>query len=114
MLAIIPNKKIFLTASTLLVVLSLAAIAVWGLKLDIDFTGGTSWEIKFENGRPNNEEILTVLADYKLEPAVFQPVGEQGLIIKFRAVNENTHEAMKRDLNGSWPIEELRFDSIGP
>ena len=34
--------------------------------------------------------------------------------MKFRAVNENTHEAMKRDLNDLSALEERRFDSIGP
>ena len=114
MLAIIPNGKIFLTVSAALVILSLAALTGWGLELGIDFTGGSLWEIEFKNLRPHNEEILTALADYKIEPAVFQPTGERGLIMKFRAVNENTHEAMKRDLNDLSALEERRFDSIGP
>ncbi len=114
MLAIIPKKKIFLTVSITLVVLSWITVAVWGLKLDIDFTGGSLWEVKFENVPPQNAEILAALADYKIEPVVFQPVGDKGLIMKFRSVNENTHEAMKRDLVIIGPMEELRFDSIGP
>ncbi|MBI2454417.1 MAG: protein translocase subunit SecF [Parcubacteria group bacterium] len=114
MLAIIPNKKIYLTISAVLVLASVVAIAVWGLKLGIDFTGGSLWEVEFKNQRPSNQEILSVLAFHKLEDAVFQPTGEKGLIIKFRPVNENTHESMKRDLDDFSPIEEKRFESIGP
>ncbi|MEK7609314.1 MAG: protein translocase subunit SecF, partial [Patescibacteria group bacterium] len=65
MLSIIPHGKIYLAVSGALVVLSLAAIAVWGLKLDIDFTGGSLWEVKFENVPPQNAKILAALADYK-------------------------------------------------
>ena len=114
MLNIIPNKKIFLVVSGALVAASVLALVLWGLKLDIDFTGGSLWEVKFENVPPQNAEILAALADYKIEPVVFQPVGDKGLIMKFRSVNENTHEAMKRDLVIIGPMEELRFDSIGP
>lgn len=114
MLAIIPNKKIFLGISTTLVVLSLAAVIVWGLKFGIDFTGGSQWEVEFKNSRPANEEVLKALAFYKLEDAVLQPTGDRGLILKFRPVNENTHEAIKRDLATEFPLEEKKFDSIGP
>lgn len=114
MLSIIPNKKIYLTISAILVAVSVAAMAIWGLKLGIDFTGGSLWEIEFTGERPSKEDILANLAIYKLDEAVFQPTGEQGLIIKFRPVNENTHESVKRDLNDVYPLEEKRFESIGP
>lgn len=114
MLAIIPNQKIFLGISTTLVVLSLVAVTVWGLKFGIDFTGGSQWEVEFKNNRPANAEVLKALAFYKLEDVVPQPTGDKGLILKFRPVNENTHEAMKRDLVAAFPLEEKKFDSIGP
>ena len=47
MLSVIPNKKIYLTIAAILVGASLASLAVWGLKLGIDFTGGSLWEIQF-------------------------------------------------------------------
>lgn len=114
MLSIIPHKKIFLIVSGALVAASVLALVAWGLKLDIDFTGGSLWEVRFENTPPSSAEVLAALADYKIEPAIFQPVGDKGLIMKFRSVNENTHEAMKRELAIIGPMEELRFDSIGP
>ena len=114
MFAIIPNKKIFLSASVTLVVLSVAAIMVLGLNFGIDFTGGSLWEVEFKNNRPSSQEIIAALSFHKMEDAVFQPVGARGLILKFRPINENTHESIKRDLNDFSPLEELRFESIGP
>lgn len=111
---IIGHKKIYFTVSAILVVVSVAAMSVWGLNLGIDFTGGSLWEIEFKGERPSKEDILANLAIYKLEDAVFQPTGEKGLIIKFRPVNENTHESIKRDLDDVYPLEEKRFESIGP
>ena len=114
MLAIIPNRKIYLSISALLVVLSILPIIFWGLKFGIDFTGGSQWEVEFKNVRPSNEEVLKSLVFYKLENPILQPTDDKGLILKFRTVNEATHEAMKQDLNTTFPIEEKKFDSIGP
>ncbi len=114
MISIIPNRKFYLTISAILVVVSILPVVFWGLKLGIDFTGGSQWEVEFKDNRPANEEVLKSLDFYKLENSVLQPTGDRGLILKFRSVNENTHEAMKQDLNSVFPIEEKKFDSIGP
>lgn len=114
MLAIIPNKKIYFSISIVLFVLSLASLFVWGLKFGIDFTGGSLWEVEFINERPSSDKILEVMKEYKAEDAFVQPTGEKGAIIKFRDVNENTHQAMKQDLNSISPLIEKKFESIGP
>lgn len=114
MLSIIAHKKIYLTLSAVLVLASAAAVGLWGLRMGIDFTGGSLWEVEFNSQRPANAEVVSALGFYKIEDAILQPTGEKGLILKFRAVNENTHESMKRDLNDFAPIEEKRFESIGP
>lgn len=114
MLQIISHKNIYLTISVILVLASIFSVAFWGLKLGIDFTGGSIWEVEFTTARPDNAAILGALSDFKLEGAVVQPVDERGVILKFRDVNENTHEAMKMALNTLSPIQEKRFESIGP
>ena len=63
-------------------------------------------EVEFKNVRPSNEEVLKSLVFYKLENPILQPTDDKGLILKFRTVNEATHEAMKQDLNTTFPIEE--------
>ncbi|MBI4120135.1 MAG: protein translocase subunit SecF [Parcubacteria group bacterium] len=114
MLAIIPNRKIFLTASAVLVLLSAASLAVWGLKFGIDFTGGSLWEVEFPHGRPDSAAILAALVDYKMDTALIQPVGEKGVILRSRDINENTHQAALIELKGLGAVEEKRFESIGP
>ena len=114
MLSIIPNKKIYFSISIALFALSIACFSLWGLKFGIDFTGGSLWEVEFLNERPSNEKILEVMGGYKAEDAFIQPTGDKGAIIKFRDVNENTHEALKQDLNSVSPLNEKKFESIGP
>lgn len=114
MLAIIPNKKIYFTISITLFVLSIVCLSMWGLKFGIDFTGGSMWEVEFLNERPSNEKIMEVMSAYKAEDVFIQPTGEKGAIIKFRDINENTHQALKQDLNSAAPLTEKKFESIGP
>lgn len=114
MLAIIPNRKTFLTISGLLVFLSAATLAVWGLKFGIDFTGGSLWEVEFPDGRPESAAISAALVDYKMDTALIQPVGERGVILRSRDINENTHQAALIELKTLGAVEEKRFESIGP
>ncbi len=114
MLNIIPNKKIYFTISITLFVLSIVCLSMWGLKFGIDFTGGSMWEVEFLNARPANEKITELMSIYKAEDVFIQPTGEKGAIIKFRDINENTHQALKKDLNSMAPFTEKKFESIGP
>ena len=114
MLSIISNRKIFLTISAALVLLSAVSLAVWGLKFGIDFTGGSLWEVEFPNGRPASAAISAALVDYKMDTALIQPVGEKGVILRSRDINENTHQAALIELKTLGAVEEKRFESIGP
>src|SRR3989344_5381367 len=114
MLAIIPNRKIFLTVSAVLVLLSAASLAVWGLKFGIDFTGGSLWEVEFPHGRPDSAAISAALVDYNMDTALIQPAGEKGVILRSRDINENTHQAALVELGSLGSVEEKRFESIGP
>jgi preprotein translocase subunit SecF len=87
---------------------------MWGLKFGIDFTGGSMWEVEFTNARPSNDKIVEVMKVYKAEDVFIQPTGDKGAIIKFRDINENTHQALKLDLNAVAPLTEKKFESIGP
>ena len=80
MLQIIPNKKIFLTISALLVLASIVPIILWGLKLGIDFSGGSIWEVEFINERPANQAILSTLTDFQLNNALIQKTRKSVLV----------------------------------
>ncbi len=114
MISVIKHKKKFLFFSGTLVVLSFIPLILWGLKPGIDFTGGSLWEIEFIKDRPSNEAILASLQDFKLDDALIQPTGEKGVILRFRNINEKTHEAAYRYLNDLSPLTEKYFQTIGP
>lgn len=137
---IIGHKYIFLTFSAILVLASIAAILVWGLRLGIDFTGGSLLEIEFSRERPANGEarsserpdtakVHEALEPLGLENVAIQPAGERGMILRFKHIDEETHQQVLKALEagrlervspsaGSEKLEgviaEKRFDTIGP
>lgn len=114
MLNIIGNRKIYFIFSSILVILSIAALAVWGLKLSVDFTGGAISEISF-NARPDKALIEDVLRDLDLGNIAIIPSGNNEFIIKTKTIDEETHQKMVSAITAKFSdVKEMKFDSIGP
>ena len=124
MLNIIQKRKIWLTLSSIAVMLSIIFLILWGLNLGIDFTGGGLLEVKYNKDRISVGEMQEKLSDLDLKSLIVQPVGEQNMILRFQNINEEKHQEILNRLNnidtatasGTQPliVQELRFDSVGP
>lgn len=108
---IIPRRKIYLAISILMVLASLYGIVFYGLKLSIDFTGGTLMEVNFTGERPSNSQIKGELADLDLGEINLQPAGDRGLILKMKDIDETVHQEVLSKLGD---VEEISFESVGP
>ena len=115
-LNIVGHKRIFLSTSAILVLASLVAIVFWGLKLGIDFTGGSLLEVEFAGTRPEVSAIKNILVKTSMENATIQPAGDKSLILRFGDIGQEEHIRLLdllRSLSGGEVVEK-RFDSIGP
>ncbi|MCK5123234.1 MAG: protein translocase subunit SecF [Candidatus Pacebacteria bacterium] len=115
MLKIIQKRKIWFLFSAILISASIAALSVWGLKLGIDFTGGTLMEFSFKEESLNSEEIKDALKDLDLGEINIQFSGDESVLLRFKDVDENTHQEIIRALNiaisGEEDSEEEMEDS---
>ncbi|OGM89092.1 protein-export membrane protein SecF [Candidatus Wolfebacteria bacterium GWA1_42_9] len=117
MLNIIGKKYIFLSVSGVLMLAALIGVAVFGFKLAIDFTGGTSWQVKFENQEINEGEIRDFFSsDLKVEsPMVLEETSSNSFIVRLPHLSENQHQEYLTAMTGKFgKVEEMRFGSIGP
>jgi len=99
MYKIIQKRKIWLSLSGTLVVLSVVALAIWGLDFGIDFTGGSLLEVNFFGSRPTVMEVQDELGDLDLGSLTVQPVGEKGIILRFQDINEDVHQQILEKIN---------------
>lgn len=121
MYQIISKSKLWLSISGLLMATSVIFLIMWGLRLGIDFTGGSILEVSFKENRPSVVEVETTLKDVKLSSLSVSPVGDSNLALRFQETSEETHQAVIGKLkelakargveNG---FEELRFEAVGP
>jgi preprotein translocase subunit SecF len=111
---IVHRRKIFYFISGTLVLISVVATILWGLKFGIDFNGGSLMEIQFKNDRPQNSEIQNILNSFNLGETVIQPSAEKDMIIRMLAIDETTHQNVIGAIKAKYEIDELRFESIGP
>lgn len=119
---IIQKRKIWLSISGVMVGLSFLFLAMWGLRLGIDFTGGSLLEVRVLEQAPSVEQIHEVLDGAELEGSItVQPTGEDGFLIRFQDTSEGTHQLLLNQLkkayvddSGETVVEQERYESIGP
>ena len=109
---IIKYKKIFVSISIVLVVLSIGAISYFGLNMGIDFKGGSLTEVEYASARPEQSVVESSIKTLSLGQTLIQPIGDNGYSIKTRAVSDKEHTDILSAL-GTGAVEKS-FTSIGP
>lgn len=101
--------------SIALVVVSIVVTAMFGLRLGVDFEGGSVLELEFTS-RPEislvQDVIHSVVGEVEMSPA-----GETGLIIRSHELTEAQHQKVISSVQSAFPnsqMVERKFDSIGP
>ncbi|MEK7653400.1 MAG: protein translocase subunit SecF [Patescibacteria group bacterium] len=120
-LKIIQNRKYSYIFSGILTLMSILSLIAWGLKPGLDFTGGSLLEIKFNIARPASVEISGSLSSLNLGELRVQPAGASDVILRFKDVDEETHQKIMAAFKEKFPASdsqssfiENRFESVGP
>lgn len=71
-------------------------------------------EIEFQDKRPANDKVLKQLSELSLGEVILQPIGEKNLVLRFKQVDEATHQQIILKLNELSPLQEKSFQYIGP
>jgi len=113
---IIKNKKIFISISIVLVLLSIVLLFVFGLRIGIDFKGGALVEVVYKTNRPAQSDLDATFKALDFGSVLIQPTGELGYIVKSLDLDEIQHSLLLKTLSqdGKSSLEEKNFNSIGP
>lgn len=106
--------KHFFVISIVLTVLGLLSLAVFGLRLGIDFKGGTVTELAFEQ-QVSPGQVRDLLNQNGLSNAQVQSTDNNGIIIRSEVTDKSENDKYLEVLrNGLGNFEERSFQSIGP
>jgi preprotein translocase subunit SecF len=106
--------KLWFTVSAFMLIFGIASLSIYGLRLGIDFKGGTLSEIQFENSFDINK-VKEVLAKSQVSNYQLQTAENNSLIIKADNLEKEKHDMLLENLkNEVGPLTETRLDSIGP
>ena len=111
---LIKFRKFAYALSFLLVAASIALLLTFGLKLGIDFTGGSILEVEYAAPRPQISAIEEKVSALGFGHVLIQPTGERGVILRARDLSEEEHQRLLAEISSQGSLQELRFDSIGP
>lgn len=113
---VIKHQKIFLGISALLVLISLVSVIVFGIKIGIDFKGGSLTEVSYISDIPEVKEIQEKVDSLNIGNAIVQPIGDRNVYVKTRDLSEQERQLLMKAISfdDKYDIEERSFTSIGP
>ncbi len=104
--------------SLLLIVPGLVAMAVWGLPLAIDFTGGSLLEVQFNSGTAPQPAEVTALyeQEFNITNTRVQTSGTDVVIVRSPFLDDETRAALLTAMQTRFndTVTLKRFDSVGP
>lgn len=100
----------------MLIIGGIASLAVFGIPLSHEFTGGALIEVEFPSGGPSPAAIAEALKESGLASGAVQPMSESRFIIRSKPIDESLHQAVLERLRvlGNGAVTERRFETIGP
>lgn len=110
---VIKHRKIFYAITGFIIALVIAAVSFFGLSFAIDFTGGISAQITYENERPAKQQITKNLDNIDIGHYTLNSLGSNSYILRAHNFTEKEKviNAFKVDKNTEL---EQNFSSISP
>lgn len=111
---IIKNRNLFFAISIIILVVGMAPLFIYGLKLGIDFKGGSKLDIASKSTL-TREAVSDVLKSLKYEGYKVQPLGVSEVSITTKPIDQKRKNQIiaalkKKDAT----IKEKSFETVGP
>lgn len=115
MIDFIRTRNIWFSVSGVLLIASVIFLSLGGLKLGIDFTGGTLMRLEFQQNRPSLEVVQQNIGPLELGAVMVQPVGDQEMNFKLPFLsNEQRNRLLDQMKILDAGVEEVSYETIGP
>jgi preprotein translocase subunit SecF len=107
------KRKYFYVFSGTLMLLSVIALSVWGLKYGLDFTGGTQMEV--QNVQAESSDLKSVLSEVGINDSVITPTENSAFLIRYANSSDEKNQEVLAKLKEKFPdIQNTSLDYVGP
>ena len=117
MLNLLGKRYWFFLLSLLVIVPGLLIMAIYGMPLAIDFTGGSLLEVKFTNATlPSTADVVNLYKELGITDTKITTSGTDILIIRSSFLDDTQRAAVieKMQTKFNTTVEIQKFDSVGP
>jgi preprotein translocase subunit SecF len=117
MLNIVKYRYWFFAISLAIILPGLLTLAIWGMPLAVDFTGGSVLYLTIDSGvAPQTADVRAVYTSFGLPESLVQTSGEKGLVIRSKEMDDATRTKIVAELEKKFNLKVTvaRFDTVGP
>lgn len=104
--------QLYFVISLLVIIPGLLSLAMNGLKLGIDFTGGTLLEVQLNQTVSSAQIEAAVKKDFELDQVT--PSGQNQFLLRGKTLTNDQKNQVLNDLAQFGSVKELRFEVVGP
>ncbi len=113
---VIKYRNLFFILSAILLIVSIASMAIFGFNVGIDFKGGTIAQGSYAGERPEQELVSQRLEALNIGNFVLQPTGDNAYLLRTKDLTNDEKNKMVEALTID-PANQVtldRYDSVGP
>ncbi len=117
MIDIVGKKWLYFTISLLVMIPGLVAIFLWGLRLSIDFTGGSRTQFQISNFtfQISNKKIENIVQKNNASLVSLQILGKDTIILRTKPLTQKQHANITKQIQVDFPSsKEKSFETVGP
>lgn len=116
MFRVVHYRFLWFGISTALFVTGMIFLALGGLKLGADFTGGSLLQVRFEqHAPPPITDVEKFLADKGFDSSRVQSAGQSSIELRTKVLSADQHTALLADLQNKYgTLTEQSYSEVGP
>ena len=113
---IVKHRNIFFAITGAITLVAIVSVVVFGLKLGLDFTGGSLVQVTYPEGRPSALALTESLDKAGFEGYSLREANEQDYILRAGTMTPGMRETLSQtlSLDGESPASVVQLTEVGP
>jgi preprotein translocase subunit SecF len=114
MIDVVGKKKWYFVFSSMLLIPGIIALAVWGLNLGVDFTGGTLLELSFKK-EIDKSKLEIAIEKQKINVASIAPTESKTYLVRTKPLTDTQRKSVLSATEKEFgEVKQISLETIGP